>query len=138
MVTRRFMFTTMLLLMWFWVSAALSQSGEVTSTPPGGSGVAAATKDSKSLPWKFLASPMGLLDPAWTADTIKGFGDPANWDCKKKPQDCTSQKVEQLVKYTVGIELKKLKPTYVVIQWVDYEPKSENSEPEISKPENRL
>jgi hypothetical protein len=69
---------------------------------------------------------MGLLSPDWPAANIIGFGNPKNWDCKKK-HDCTAKEVNKLVRSTLGVDLEKMPATYVVIHVVNYGTGSENS-----------
>src|SRR5713101_7705776 len=84
---------------------------------------ATAPKDPKALPWKFLASPMGVLDPKdWPNDTfLKQFPSPESWDCNNKT-DCTPKSVKALVRKTLGVNLDdpKAKPVYVAIHVADY------------------
>jgi hypothetical protein len=124
-IIRRIMFaSTFLLLCSSVLPARSSDDGGVSSSAPV-TAQPTASGDPKQLPWKFLASPMGVLDQTWTADAIKGFGShPELWDCKKSPQDCTPHRIEKLVKDTVGVDLNK--STYVVIHWADYQSKSGN------------
>jgi hypothetical protein len=116
----RWLLCIVTLSLWSWATTARpQQGGPVSSSAPG---VTSATNTSKSLPWKFLASPMGVLGPEWTEATIKGFSNDANWVCTKTKQDCTPQKISALVKDTFGAGLtaRKAKSAYVAIHVVDY------------------
>src|SRR5580765_8905376 len=52
--------------------AALAQEGGVSSNVTSHDASAPATSDSKPLPWKFLASPMGVLPTALASDPLSG------------------------------------------------------------------
>src|ERR1700693_620611 len=126
------------------VLAAQAQeaTGPVSSTvtrPAASATSTSATSDDKPLPWKFLASPMGVLDPAQgpkaegpnppteteTWDKItKGLGDCSD----PKKLSTASANVEKLVKGTIGIDLTQAKKaTYVVIHVVDYPTSTEKA-----------
>jgi hypothetical protein len=124
--------STVILLLWCFATSsvhsqtdgAVSSSEPVAVTPP-------ASSNSKELPWKFLASPIGVLSRDWTVQMIRDLGQSEHWDCKK-PQDCvpTPQRVETLVHDTVGDGPTKAKPAYVAIHVVDYAPNPANKTPD--------
>jgi hypothetical protein len=118
--TRCLRFPLMLTLFCALVLPARTEtSGAVSSNAPN-TPSETNSSSAKPLPWKFLASPMGLLGPNWTSAMFRGFNDPGNWDCRTKPNDCTPRRVSELVDSTLGIDLEKEKPTYVSIHVVDY------------------
>jgi hypothetical protein len=93
------------------------QTGGVSSTvtKPAAS-APATTKDTKPLPWKFLTAPMGVLPAALASDPLSGA-------CSADKPAVPSDKVEELLKATVGDDvvrkLKTQKSQYVVIHVVD-------------------
>ena len=99
---------------------AQGESGGVSSNVTGdGTGNHSATGNSeKPLPWKFLASPMGVLSSATWDPVNKVLG-----DCKNDPQKCVipSRQLEQIFSATIGEDLMKAKPGYVVIHVVTYD-----------------
>jgi len=97
------------------------QAGAVSSGPPSIGTTAPATSDAKPLPWKFLASPMGLLDnKTWPAQTFANFSDPNKWACDADHKDCTPNQIEALLKDTVGASL-TTSPVYIVLHVVNYD-----------------
>ena len=103
-----------------WAMLAASQtltadSGAISSSP----GNAASSSGTSSLPWKFLAKPMGTLELSYASGTIRAMGDADNWDCKQDPKKSTPRRVEELIKKTTGKDISQT-ATYVVIHWVDY------------------
>jgi hypothetical protein len=101
--------------------AGLAQTGTGSTS----SNVTGRTSDNTSaggeskpaLPWQFLARPMGVLDSA----TWKQVNTPLA-DCKNNPDKCSvpSRQLEQLFDITIGKELKRSLPAYVVIHVVAY------------------
>lgn len=99
--------------------AALAQEGGVSSNVTSHDASAPATSDSKPLPWKFLASPMGVLPTALASDPLSGA-------CTADKPAVPSSAVEGLLKDTLGPDVvaqlkspKAQKPQYVVIHVVD-------------------
>ena len=104
------------------LKASLAQEpGAVSSGPPTSNTTAITNSDSKPLPWKFLASPMGLLDnKTWPAQAFANFSDPKKWPCDADHKDCTPGQIEALLKDTVGASL-TTSPVYVVLHVVNYD-----------------
>lgn len=98
-------------------ASARAQQGGVSSNPPGSNAATPSSNDPKPLPWKFLAGPMGLLGPDWAAE-LKEFGKPEKWNCRAE-KNCAPEEVKRLVRETIGIDLDRANPTYVVIHVVD-------------------
>ena len=97
----------------------LAQEGGVSSNVTKHDDSAPATSDSKPLPWKFLASPMGVLRTALASD-------PLSSGCSADKPAIPSATVEGLLKETLGDDVvKHLKsqkaqnPQYIVIHVVD-------------------
>jgi len=99
--------------------SAQGQPGAVSAAAPGAAALPAASAASKPLPWKYLASPMGLLGTGWDVPTFEAFGEPKNWNCQGN-DNCTPAKVKRLVRETLAIDLDKAPGTYVSIHIVDY------------------
>jgi hypothetical protein len=108
---------------------AAQTTGPVSSESGEGGGSSADTKDPNAKPWKFLASPMGALDPnQWTEKTFQQFAVQESWDCKKNAK-CTPKMVELLVGQTLGDgDLKALLRTkgYLVLHIANYGSGSDN------------
>jgi hypothetical protein len=102
---------------------ALGQTGGVPATPARtatdapAAGTASVTSDTKALPWKFVAKPMGALDAHQWNPVLTHF------DCDDAPKcpmpdDGT---FTALFKATIGErELRRSKPIYVVLHVVQY------------------
>jgi hypothetical protein len=86
-------------------------TGTTPSPPP-------TTSASKPLPWKFLASPMGVLDADWK-DRLGSWGKCYDADPKKCDLPTLAQ-VQSLIQATVGQpDLATDKAAYVIIHVVD-------------------
>jgi len=113
---RFFNITSILLVLSVLGAHAEDKKGGVSSTvtQPAAS-TAATTTDTKPLPWKFLAAPMGVLPTALGSDPLSG--------CNTQTPAVPSDKVEELLKETVGDDvvkqLKTRRAQYVVIHVVD-------------------
>src|SRR6266700_4109854 len=98
---------------------AQTGGGRTSSNVTGRAAENTSTQDESkpALPWKFLARPMGVLDSA----TWKQVNTPLV-DCKNDPDKCKvpSRELEQLFDITIGKELKRSLPAYVVIHVVAY------------------
>jgi hypothetical protein len=101
---------------------ALTQDGSVPGTPPKPAAAtpvdSPATNDSKPLPWKFLAKPMGVLDPndddKWST-FLKSF------DCNDAPK-CSMPdpgRLNKLFASTIGT-LPKSQTVYVVLHVIQH------------------
>jgi hypothetical protein len=117
-------FHTLLLFRCITFSLA-QQSGAVSSAAPTGATTVPTTTTSKPLPWKFLASPMGMLPDSWSAEKFKAFAAPENWVCDASHKDCTPKQVEQLLNDTVGSSL-TAEMSYVALHVVNYDSGSGN------------
>jgi hypothetical protein len=97
---------------------AQGPTGAVSSTVARPAATAAASppesKDSKPLPWKFLASPMGVLNDTTYGPVIKSLG-----DCSDPQHAVPSGQVQKLLSDTVGDSVARRKAQYVVIHVVD-------------------
>jgi hypothetical protein len=115
------------------VVSALAQGGAVSGTAPKPATAAPAdnppamtpaTGDSKPLPWKFLAKPMGALDSGTWTPFVKSF------DCDDAPK-CPmpdDKKLNGLFGLTIG-KLPKSQPVYVVVHVVQYPDSARGSSP---------
>jgi len=117
-VTSSFFKFARILVLLLPVLAARAQeaTGAVSSSPkpPAPAATSAGTSETKSLPWKFLASPMGALDSATygpVINTLAGCTDP------KTP--VPSEAVHKLLAATIGDKVTNSKAQYLVIHVVD-------------------
>jgi hypothetical protein len=124
----RVFYRTLLMLAYSSLALALPQEGKVSSSVPGSGATAGAANE---LPWRFLASPAGVLNPStWPACVFQRLGDSLYWDSKSPKDDCnateatksTSEIVRDLITVTIGSSALK-PPYYVVLHILDYAPK---------------
>ncbi len=99
--------------------SAQGQQGGVSSAAPSSTAATTTSANSKPLPWKFLASPMGLLKAEWSVSDLKDFSNPTKWNCQGDDK-CTPKQVRRLVQDTIGVDLNQVQSTYVAIHFVDY------------------
>jgi hypothetical protein len=109
----------LLMLSWAVGASAQTPAAGVSSAVPG-TAAPATTGSTKPLPWKLLASPMGVLNANWTPAELLNFSNPDKWSCQKEPVTCTPKQVKRLVLATIGTDLDQSHQTYVAIHFVDY------------------